>query len=165
MRKWSNVWKGLPNLYTKESISFCDKSMIMIEEVLIYIIFIVCKWWYCQSRNVSWIGNATLTGFPTAKHVIADSWINDELIYFLTNLWKATGITMTSLWAWWRLRSPASRLFTQPYKWPVTQKMFPFDDVIMVCQTFAGVLLEYEDNNTMRHTTDVIMFDAKLNGY
>ena len=33
-------------------------------------------------------------------------------------------ITMTSKWPCWRLRSPASRLFTQ---------MFPFDDVIMIC--------------------------------
>ena len=70
-------------------------------------------------------------------------------------------ITMTSQWARWRLKSPASRLFTQqffsgadkrkhqsssslaflwgihrglvnsPHKWPVTRKMFPFDDVIM----------------------------------
>ena len=69
-------------------------------------------------------------------------------------------ITMTSLWAWWRLKSPASRLFTQPFilgadqrkhqssaslafvrgihrwpvhsphKGPVTRKMFPFDDVM-----------------------------------
>ena len=28
---------------------------------------------------------------------------------------KADFITMTSQWAWWRLRSPASRLFTQPF--------------------------------------------------
>ena len=69
-------------------------------------------------------------------------------------------ITMTSEWARQRLKSPASRLFTQPiiraqikenikalrhwplcgnapspvnspHKWPVTRKMFPFDDVIM----------------------------------
>ena len=70
-------------------------------------------------------------------------------------------ITVTSQWARWRLKSPASRLFTQPFiqeqikenikaprhwplcgeftgdrwisphKWLVTQKMFPFDDVIM----------------------------------
>ena len=62
-------------------------------------------------------------------------------------------ITMTSPWAQWRLKSPASSLFTQrkhqssaslafvrgihwgpvnfPHKWPVTRKMFPFDDVIM----------------------------------
>ena len=77
-------------------------------------------------------------------------------------------IRMTSQWAWWRLRSPTSRLFTQPFirarikenikdprhwplcgeftgdrwiprrgpvnsphKWPVTRKLFPFDDVIM----------------------------------
>ena len=70
-------------------------------------------------------------------------------------------ITMTSEWAGWRLKSTASRLFTQPFiqgadqrkhqssaslafvrwihRWlvnsphtgPVTQKMLPFDDVIM----------------------------------
>ena len=70
-------------------------------------------------------------------------------------------ITVTSQWARWRLKSPASRLFTQPFiharikenikaprhwtlcgeftggpvpsshKWPVTRKMFPSDDVIM----------------------------------
>ena len=67
---------------------------------------------------------------------------------------------MTSLWVGWRLKSPASRLFTQPFiraqikkhqspaslafvrgihrrrgnsphKWPVTRKLFPFDDAIM----------------------------------
>ena len=67
---------------------------------------------------------------------------------------------MTSQWAGWRLKSPTSRLFTQPFMqaqikenikaprhWPlwgeftsdrwiphkglVTRKMFPFDDVIM----------------------------------
>ena len=60
-------------------------------------------------------------------------------------------IMMTSWWPHWRLKSPASQLFTQsfiqaslafvwgihlgpvnsPHKWPVTRKMFPFDDVIM----------------------------------
>ena len=69
-------------------------------------------------------------------------------------------ITMTSWWPRWRLKSPASRLFTQPFiqtqikenikaprHWPLcgeftgpvnsphigpaTRKMFPFDDVIM----------------------------------
>ena len=69
---------------------------------------------------------------------------------------------MTSQWARWSFKSPASRLFTQPFiqerikekhqrsaslafvrgihrwpvnsphKWPVTRKMFPFDDVIML---------------------------------
>ena len=71
-----------------------------------------------------------------------------------------TYITLTSQWARWRLKSPASGLFTQlfiqvqikenikaphhwplcgeftgdvnsPHKRPVTRKMFPFDDVIM----------------------------------
>ena len=59
-------------------------------------------------------------------------------------------ITMTSYWARWRLKSPASdqrkhRIsaslafvreihrgpLNSPHKWPVTRKMFPFDDVIM----------------------------------
>ena len=74
-------------------------------------------------------------------------------------------ITMTSQWARLRLKSPASRLFTQPFiqgvdhrkhqssaslafvrgihrgpvnsphKWSVTRKMFPFDDVIMYYYT------------------------------
>ena len=72
---------------------------------------------------------------------------------------------MTSQWAWWRPRSPASRLFTQPFiqaqiqenikaprhrvrgihrwpvnsphKGPVTRKIFPFDDVIMCCWLIA----------------------------
>ena len=70
-------------------------------------------------------------------------------------------ITMMSYWARWCRKSPASRLFTQPLfrrrskktsmlrvtglcagkspgpvnsprKWPVTRKMSPFDDVIMI---------------------------------
>ena len=76
---------------------------------------------------------------------------------------------MTSLWPRWRLKSSASQLFTQPFfsdadqrkhqssaslalcvgnspwpvnsphKGPVTRKMFPFDDVIMVnmCQNMC----------------------------
>ena len=82
-----------------------------------------------------------------------------------------TFITVTSKWAWWRLKSPATRLFTQPFiqakinktsnsaslafvqrihrcpvnsphKGPVTRKMFPFDDVIMkLCQHHGCNLL------------------------
>ena len=77
---------------------------------------------------------------------------------------------MTSWWAWWRLKSPASRLFTQPFiqdadqrkhqssaslafvwgihrrpvnsphKWTVTRKMFPFDDVIMTTSLSFAVM-------------------------
>ena len=50
-------------------------------------------------------------------------------------------ITMTSWWARWRLKSPASRLFTQPgnspHKWPVTRKMFSFDDIIILTGSVA----------------------------
>ena len=60
-------------------------------------------------------------------------------------------MTVTSWWGRWRLKSSASRVLIQhrssaslafvqgihrspmnsPHKWPVTRKMFPFDDVIM----------------------------------
>ena len=89
-------------------------------------------------------------------------------------------ITMTSQWARWRLKSPASPLFTQPFiqgadqrkhqsstslafvrgihrgpmnsphKGPVTRKMFPFDDVIMNLQ--GGGSLQ-----TIRSTSSVIL--------
>ena len=77
-------------------------------------------------------------------------------------------ITVTSLWVRWRLKSPASPLFTQgfiqsqikesikaprhwplcrkrwpvnsPHKWPVTQKMIPFDDVIMYSELCTSAL-------------------------
>ena len=90
-------------------------------------------------------------------------WISLSCLYDISvggitrTCWKH--ITVTSLWARWRLKSPASRLFTQPFiqadrrkhqrsaslafvrwihrspvnsphKWPVTRRMFPFYDVI-----------------------------------
>ena len=78
-----------------------------------------------------------------------------KLMWYITKVAKSFYITLTSWWARRRLKSPASRLFTQPFiraqikenikaprhwplcgnsphKWPVMRKMFPFDDVIMV---------------------------------
>ena len=85
-----------------------------------------------------------------------------------TGQWR--GALMFSLWARWRLKSPASRLFTQPFiqgtdqrkrqsssslafvrgihRWPVnsprkrtaTRKRFPFDDIIMT-STFTGTVM------------------------
>ena len=74
-------------------------------------------------------------------------------------------ITVTSLWARWRLKSPSSPLFIQQFiqaqikenikasrhwpmcrkftgdhQWPVTRKMFPFDDVIMKSYESAKML-------------------------
>ena len=81
--------------------------------------------------------------------------------------WLISSITVTSWWVWWHLKSPVLQLFTKmfiqvqikenvkaPHHWPlcgeftsdwwipcnkgpVTQKMFPFDDVIM---TFRSLL-------------------------
>ena len=83
-----------------------------------------------------------------------------ELLIRCLTVYGINVITMTSWWPRWRLKSPASRLFTQsfiqtqikenirvtglcvgnspgpvnsPHKGPVTRKMFPFDDVIMLC--------------------------------
>ena len=38
-----------------------------------------------------------------------------ERINNRSSVWNAIPITMTSQWARWRLRSPASRLFAQPF--------------------------------------------------
>ena len=85
----------------------------------------------------------------------------------ITDIWSLKqNITMTPLWGQWRLKSPASRLFTRPffsgtdqrkhqssasltfvvridspYKMPVTQKIFPFNDVIMwSLKTYTALL-------------------------
>ena len=100
--------------------------------------------WKHQTGNISFPSN--LVAFPertlthnSRRHLHAkcdktdmDATIND--------------ITVTSYWAQRRLKSPASRLFTQTFiplwgeftddRWipaqrQVTRKMFPFDDVIM----------------------------------
>ena len=97
-------------------------------------------------------------GFDNAKHPP-----QRKLTYSVHSLASFTShcITMTSHWVRWRLKSPTSRLFTQPFvhsqikekhqssaslafvrgihrrpvysphKRPVTRKRFPFDDVIM----------------------------------
>ena len=73
--------------------------------------------------------------------------VSSTFVYFVAHAITChvktdTIITVTKQWARWRLKSPASRLFTQsfiqaqtgefPAKRPVTRKMFPFDDVIMM---------------------------------
>ena len=75
-------------------------------------------------------------------------------------------ITITSQWARWRLKSPASRLITQPldqrkhqssaslafvrgihHKGPVTPKMFPFDDVVMPPLNETGLYKTFHYNS------------------
>ena len=72
-------------------------------------------------------------------------------------------ITVTSWWARWRLKSPASRLpreaqrhwplwgigrwpVNSPHKGPVTRKMFPFDDVFMIYYHYAFLLDDVQHN-------------------
>ena len=93
---------------------------------------------------------------------------------------------MTSLWARRRLKSPASRLFTQafiqgadqrkhqsstslafvrwpmnsPHKGPVTRKMFPFDDVIMRCFVVVMVLVLVESCDPFTHSLQSSFIDG-----
>ena len=93
---------------------------------------------------------------------------------------------MTSLWARRRLKSPASRLFTQafiqgadqrkhqssaslafvrwpvnsPHKGPVTRKMFPFDDVIMRCFVVVMVLFLVESCDPFTHSLQSSFIDG-----
>ena len=64
------------------------------------------------------------TAWPGRKHgapVMAATWGVRPLRYTSSFRWKPrlvvihAIITVTSQWAWWRLKSPASRLFTQPF--------------------------------------------------
>ena len=82
-------------------------------------------------------------------------------------------ITVTLYWARWRLKSPAPRLFTQPFysdadqrkyqssaltasrwlvvnsphKGPVSRKIFPFDDVIMWWAVFIWISVKVQFMN------------------
>ena len=105
-------------------------------------------------------GNALMTSSCYERLTKIGTWISEYvhgvtwlklLIHILTS--TAAYITMTSQWARSRLKSPvysgadqrkhqssASLAFVReihrgpvnsPHKWPITRKMFPFDDVIM----------------------------------
>ena len=77
---------------------------------------------HCGDKTIirsSYLHNGiSYTGKTTSLY-----WIRAQ--YFLLNLHKGLWapnlstlfphITVTSWWAWWRLKSPASRLFTQPF--------------------------------------------------
>ena len=93
-------------------------------------------------------------------------------------------IAMTSYWAHWRLNSPVSRSFTQPFiqgadqrkhessaslafvlgihrwpvdsphKGPVTRKMFPFDDVITSQHRCSWNLSPWKTRSRLSHIVD-----------
>ena len=115
-------------------------------------------------------------------------WSNNWRFDYLCN--TLFGITMTSQWARWRLKSPALRLFSQPFirvqikenikapcHWPlcvsspVTRKMFPFDDVIMgqsiesvvhgLCCKFECTLLNSDEATTLCQTYCCFFMVAK----
>ena len=84
-------------------------------------------------------------------------------------------ITVMSLWVRWHLKSPASRLFAQPFveeqiketsklcitrhqwpvdsphKGPVTQKIFQFDDIIMSICRLPTYVITSKDLNFNQH--------------
>ena len=99
--------------------------------------------------------------------------------------WARKFIKMTSWWARWHFKSPASllllkRLFRHrrkkyqssaspafargihrwpanyPHKWPVTQKMPPFEDVIMCNETHPWTL-EWCEHDTKRRALQTMM--------
>ena len=97
-------------------------------------------------------------------------------------------IPVTSSWARWRFKSSASRLFTQsfiqtqikenikaprhrrpvnsPHKWPVTRKMFPFDDVIMkILRTHRNLFLCNRWHNQYRDKMLAILQSAFWNWF
>ena len=111
--------------------------------------------------NELWYRTCLCSELNSYGAISTPSNITEAVIF---NLKTVHYITMTSYWTWWRLKSPASRLFTQPFihaqieeniktprHWPfgwkihrsphkgsVTRKMFPFDDVIVIRLTNQG---------------------------
>ena len=49
-----------------------------------------------------------------------------------------------------------------PHKWPVTRKMFPFDDVIMVSEQFSLLYVQHHDLY-LSNFTSIINMDNKYN--
>ena len=79
--------------------------------IYIYIYIYILTAWILQlcAGRTEWVGFCAVNwGSICAKH-LSGSWIRN---YHPQN---TTHITMTSQWAWWRLKSPASRLFTQSF--------------------------------------------------
>ena len=103
-------------------------------------------------------------------------------------------ITMTSWWALWRLKSPASRLFTQPFlviyskkTWklritglcvgnsPMTgefpsqrasnAEMFPFDDVIMSSGSSGAVFGSDNALSPVKRQSFILPFTTYCRGY
>ena len=101
-------------------------------------------------------------------------------------------LDMILKWARWRITSPASRLFTQrciqaqikeninalslafvrgihrwpvnsPHKWPVMQKMFPFDDVIMATCLIGFRYLFHKWFNNMQYELNPIFGNYMAN--
>ena len=59
---------------------------------------------FCNDHSMSWILSVTCGG-----------WVIWAGVEVLLSFVPAFHTTMTSWWAWWRLKSSASRLFTQPF--------------------------------------------------
>ena len=116
--------------------------------------------WFFQAHFSEWCRLITFLSIRNWIMIITPNHTPWVVLYVITcqnRLLEFIFITMTSWWARWRLKSPASPLFAQrlvllqikenikapcrwplcgwpvnsPYTRPVTRKMFPFDDVIM----------------------------------
>ena len=156
-------------------LKFILRYHMMISEVSYNLPYMVAVYFYLQNPDIMIIYQSTLAFWYlfqrwslTFKWNIKDpartirlyaDIIQNRHINVPSEMFACKSITMKSWWAWWRLKSPASPLFTQPciqvqikenikaslvfvrgihrspvnspHKWPVTRKMFPFDDVIM----------------------------------
>ena len=121
----------------------------------------ICDWLSMGGELVfisQWNQSIVIITFKFGKYIRLTMCLSVCLSVFVENIIVVQFITMTSQWARWRLKSPASRLFTQVFiqtqikenikalrHWPLWgeftgdrwmprtkgQKMFPFDNIIM----------------------------------
>ena len=111
--------------------------------------------YYMQSIPVNYLGPPSAARQETPPTNTGESreqrlMLHIDEVPILTN--SVNIITMTSWWTRWRFISPGSPFFTQAFfqtqikeniKGPVTRKMFPFDDVIIIQLFFLLFLLVF----------------------
>ena len=141
----------------------------------------MCTYLQLIYSNIHKLVTDDLFTFPFLGVILYDLRENINVCTPIPSSHSACFITLTSQWSRWRLKSPASRLFTQsliqaqikenikiPCHWPlcgeftgpmnsshkgpVTRKMFPFDDVIMsFCPVVYLVSREAHEKFCRRH--------------
>ena len=111
---------------------------------------------YVWEKSITWIFTCCIRGhISDVNRVVLFLGGNgsDHKMVMPVLITGTVPIAVASWWAWWLLKSPALPMISQPFiraqikenikaplhwplcgefKWPITWKIFPFDDIIMI---------------------------------